>query len=98
MKKQFPNRNWAVKEDAQVEIVEFTLTDAESLNGADSPASYDLNRALNWPEFPKVEGINAGIIEISLGFLLLAALIGFAIVCWDGVGYVYDSFFSIPPS
>jgi hypothetical protein len=32
-----------------------------------------------------------------LGFLLVAALIGFAILCWDAVGYVCDALFSAAP-
>jgi hypothetical protein len=33
--------------------------------------------------------------EIILGFLLLVALIGLTIVCWDGLGYIYDVIFSV---
>jgi hypothetical protein len=75
------------------EIAKFTSTHAESLNDADSPASDHLDWALieavhetefYRPEFR--ERIKARVTEIALVFLLLAALIGFAIVCWEGVG------------
>jgi len=33
--------------------------------------------------------------EIMLGFLLLIALIGLTIVCWDGLGYIYGVVFSV---
>jgi len=36
--------------------------------------------------------------EIILGFLLLAALIGLTIVCWDGLGYIYEALFSVAAS
>jgi hypothetical protein len=84
------------------EIAKFTSTHAESLNGADSPASDHLDLALieavhetefDRPEFR--ERIKAEIEEIGVVFLLLAALIAFAIVCWEGVGYVYDFIFSV---
>jgi hypothetical protein len=83
------------------EIAKVTSTHAESLNGADSPASDHLDLALieavhetefDRPEFR--ERIKAEIKEIGVVFLLLAALIAFAIVCWEGVGYVYDFIFS----
>lgn len=72
------------------------------MNTPGSPAPYNLNKVViaaaketefDGPEFRKVEWIT----EISLGFLLLAVLTGFAIVCWDGVGYIYDSVFSVTP-
>lgn len=84
------------------EIAKFTSTRAESLNGADSPALDHLDRVLieavhetefGRPEFR--ERIKTEITEIGLVFLLLAALIGFAIVCWEGVGCIYDSIFSV---
>jgi hypothetical protein len=84
------------------EIAKFTSTRAESLNGADSPASDhpDLARieAVHETEFDRPEfreRIKAEIKEIGVVFLLLAALIAFAIVCWEGVGYVYDFIFSV---
>jgi len=36
--------------------------------------------------------------EIMLGFLLLVALIGLTIVCWDSLGYIFDAVFSAPSS
>jgi hypothetical protein len=53
---------------------------------ADSPAPYDLDRALvqaaeemrfDWPEFLPVERIKAGISEIIVGLILFAALLAF---------------------
>ena len=57
------------------------------------PAEKNVDRSetLTW------DGIEAGITEIILGLLLLAALIGFALVCREGVGYVYDVVFSVAP-
>ena len=52
---------------------------------------FDRSEVLQW------DRIKAGITEIILGLLLLAALIGFALVCWEGVGYVYDVVFSVAP-
>ena len=78
----------------------------ESLNEADAPGSDDPRRGpietaqemkFDHPEVLKWDRIKAGITEIILGLLLLAALIGFALVCWEGVGYVYDVVFSVAP-
>jgi hypothetical protein len=44
------------------------------------------------------EPIKAGITEIGLGFLLVAALIGFAILGWVGMGYICDALFSTLPA
>jgi hypothetical protein len=86
------------------EIAKFTSTNADSLNGPNLPALDHLDRVLieavhetefNRPEFR--ERIKVEITEIGLVFLLLAALIGFAIVCWEGVGCAYDSIFSVAP-
>jgi hypothetical protein len=53
---------------------------------ADSPAPYDLDRALveaaeetrfDWPEFLPVERIKAGISEIIVGLIVIAALLAF---------------------
>lgn len=100
MEKPFPKRTRTAIGDADTETVKFTSAYPESPDAADSQASYDPHRHLietefGWPEFEKWERINAGMKEIGLGLLLLAALIGFAIVCWEGVGYVYDSIFCV---
>jgi hypothetical protein len=59
-----------------------------SLQGIDSPTPYDLDRALveaveemkfDWSEFPPMERIKAGIMEIALGLLLFAALVAFCL-------------------
>jgi hypothetical protein len=84
------------------EIAKFTSTHEESLNGADSLAldhlDWELIEAVHETEFDRPEfreRIKTEIREIGMVFLLLAALIGFAIVCWEGVGYVYDSISSV---
>ena len=57
-----------------------------SLSPPDSPAPYDLDRALveaveeidfDWLEFLPVERIKAGITEIALGVLLFGGLVAF---------------------
>lgn len=84
------------------EIAKFTSTHAESLNEADSLAldhlDWELIEAVDETEFDRPEfreRIKTEIKEVGMVFLLLAALIGFAIVCWEGVGYVYDSIFCV---
>jgi hypothetical protein len=86
------------------EIAKFTSTHVESLNGADSPAldhlDWELIESVHETEFDRPEfreRVKTKLTEIGLVFLLLAALIGFAIVCWEGLGYVYDSIFSVAP-
>ena len=78
----------------------------ESLSEADAPGSYDPQKAFietaqergfDRSEVLTWQRIKVGITEIILGLLLLAALIGFALVCWQGVGYVYDVVFSVAP-
>jgi len=58
----------------------------DSFPRPDSPALYDLDRALvetaeeiefDWPKFLPVERIKAGITEIALGLLLFAGLVAF---------------------
>ena len=72
----------------------------ESLGGADAPRSDDLHRALiearqeiefDCAEPRGWEPIKAWITEISLGLLLLAALVGFAIVCWEFIECIYKA-------
>jgi hypothetical protein len=57
-----------------------------SLQEKDSLTPYDLDRALveavqemkfDWPEFLPVDRIKAGIMEITFGLLLFAALVAF---------------------
>jgi hypothetical protein len=59
----------------------------------DSPASYDLDRALveaaeeiefDWPEFLPMERIKAGITEIALGILALGILVFAAVIALGG--------------
>lgn len=44
---------------------------------------------------PALEPIKLGNREIGLAFLLLAVLVAFAFACWEGVGYICDSVFSV---
>jgi hypothetical protein len=85
--------------------VRFTSSYTQSPEGADSPIPDDLDRwpieaehetRLNWPKLQEVERIKAGISEISLALLLLVVLIGFAIVCWYGIGMAYDYMSTLP--
>jgi hypothetical protein len=66
-------------------------------------AEYDLYQSLtdaaketevDWPESFVWKQTKRRIAEISLGSLLFAALVGFAIACWQALGYVYAAIFS----
>jgi hypothetical protein len=63
-----------------------SLDKNRSLQGNDSPSTYDRNRALDgaaeemnfaWPEFMLAQRMQAGITEIALGILAFLALIAF---------------------
>ena len=67
---------------------------------ADSPRSSDLDRWLttatqeadeNWAELIKVENMDVRAATVSIGLVLLVTLIAFAIVCWEGIGWVCES-------
>lgn len=104
MEKPFPRQTRTAIGGADAEIVKFASTYGESPDAADSPVSYDLHTRLleaaigtkfGWLEFRKWERIKAVVKEVSLGLLLLAALIGFAIVCWIGLGDICNAVFSV---
>ena len=67
---------------------------------ADSPRSNDLDRWFttatketeeSWTELIKVESMTTRVAVVSIGLLLLLTLIGLAIVCWEGIGWVCES-------
>ena len=67
---------------------------------ADSPRSNDLDRWFttatkeaegSWAELIRVESMTTRVAEVSIGLLLLLTLIGLAIVCWEGIGWVCES-------
>jgi hypothetical protein len=86
-------------EASAVNLSKSAATYTQLADGADSPPENDLDRWFtaatqeaeeNWIELLKVESLNSVAI-IGIGLLLLVTLIGFAIICWEGVGWVYDS-------
>jgi len=50
---------------------------------------------LDWPEPLGSKWTTSRFSQIAVGFLLLATLIGFSIACWQTLGYVYGSIFSL---
>jgi hypothetical protein len=59
------------------------LTDAANEMDIDWPESFDWRRA------------KEQITEIALACFLLATLVAFAIVCWEGLGYIRAAIFSL---
>ena len=60
---------------------------------------YDMHRLLidaaeettiDWPRFFDWKPTTI-VRELSLPVVLVAALVGFAILCWDGLGYIFDN-------
>ena len=73
------------------------------LNPVDETADYHLYQAMtdaasemevDWPECFDWKRTKAWITEIALVCFLLAALVGVAIVCWEGLGYIRAAVFS----
>ncbi|MBV8585630.1 MAG: hypothetical protein JO308_05030 [Verrucomicrobia bacterium] len=67
---------------------------------ADSPRSNDLDRWFatatketegSWTELIKVESMTTRVAVVGIGLLLLLTLIGLAVVCWEGIGWVWES-------
>ena len=74
------------------------------LNSEEERADYHLYQeltdaanemAFDWPEPLGSKWIKSRFSQIAAGFLLLATLIGFSIACWQTLGYVYGSIFSL---
>ena len=74
----------------------------QALNPVDETADYHLYQALtdaagemqiDWPESFDWKQTKARIIEIALACFLLAAFFGFAIVCWECLGYIRAAIF-----
>jgi hypothetical protein len=74
------------------------------LDPADAPTEYHLYQALtdaaketevDWPDSFDWKQTKSRITEIALGSLLFATLAGFAVACWEGLGYVYAVIFSL---
>jgi hypothetical protein len=70
----------------------------------DEPTDYHLYQALtdaakemevDWPAFFDWKRSKTHITEIAIVCLLFAALIGFAIVSWEGLGYICHVSFSL---
>ena len=86
-------------EASAVNLSKSATTYTQLTEGADSPPENDLDRWFTaatqdaeeyWVELVRAESLNSVAI-ISIGLLLLVTLIGFAILCWESVGWVYDS-------
>jgi hypothetical protein len=74
------------------------------LNPVDETADYHLYQAMtdaagemevDWPESFDWKRTKARINEIALACFLLATFVGFAIVCWVGLGYIGAAIFSV---
>jgi hypothetical protein len=74
------------------------------LNPTGQPAEYHLYQALtdaaketeiDWPDSLDWKQIGSRISKIALGSLLFAALVGFAVASWEGLGYVCAAIFSL---
>jgi hypothetical protein len=72
------------------------------VNPVDETADYHLYQAMtdaasemevDWPECFDWKRTKAWITEIALVCFLLAALVGVAIVCWEGLGYIRAAIF-----
>ena len=50
---------------------------------------------LDWPEFFDWDPVKT-VKEVSLAVSFIAALVGFSILCWDGLGYILNAVF-FPP-
>jgi hypothetical protein len=86
-------------EASAVNLSKSATTYTQLADRADSPPENDLDRWFTattqaaeetWVELVRVESLNSVAI-IGIGLLLLVTLIGFAVICWAGVGWVYDS-------
>jgi hypothetical protein len=73
------------------------------LNRADEPTEYLLYQALtdaaketelDWPNFFDWKQTKNRITKIALGTLLFAALVGFTVAYWEGLGYVCAAIFA----
>ncbi|MBV9877440.1 MAG: hypothetical protein JO025_22115 [Verrucomicrobia bacterium] len=83
----------------------FTPSEANNLLDPEDEATdyhlyQELTNAAKEMEFDWLEPLGSRWItsrfsQIAVGFLLLATLIGFSIACWQTLGYVYGSIFSL---
>jgi hypothetical protein len=88
-----------LSDESVKEIGGNSLTNSPALvQASGTPPSKFTDHRKTPSSFLMWQSTKARIMEIIPGFLLVAALIGFAILCWVGVGYVCGALFSTAPA